>query len=120
MPIPFRPEDLTVCDPHIDELKAVFAELDFKAFMNDLTNLAPPEALPEGPRQEAQTQLAEMARAKSAAAKRAALVGQGNLFGDPVVEMPAATDVPAAELQAEAEAMQFKTCLLYTSPSPRD
>ena len=55
VPIPFRPEDLTVCDPHIDELKAVFAELDFKAFMNDLTNLAPPEALPEGPRQEAQT-----------------------------------------------------------------
>ena len=107
VPIPFRPEDLTVCDPHIDELKAVFAELDFKAFMNDLTNLAPPEALPEGPRQEAQTQLAEMARAKSAAAKRAALVGQGNLFGDPVVEMPAASDVPAAELQAEA--MQFKT-----------
>lgn len=48
-----------------------------------------------------------MARAKSAATKRAALVGQGNLFGDPVVEMPAATDVPAAELQAEA--MQFKT-----------
>ena len=109
VPIPFRPEDLTVCDPHIDELKAVFAELDFKAFMNDLTNLAPPEALPEGPRQEAQTQLAEMARAKSAAAKKAALAGQGNLFGDPVVPLPAAQEVPVAELQAEAEAMQFRT-----------
>ena len=107
VPIPFREEDLTVCEPHIDELKAVFAELDFKAFMNDLTNLAPPEALAEGPRQEAQTQLAEMARAKSAAARRAALVGQGNLFGEPVIDMPAA--VPAAELQAEAEAMQFQT-----------
>ena len=109
VPIPFRPEDLTVCDPHIDELKAVFAELDFKAFMNDLTNLAPPETLPEGPRQEAQTQLAEMARAKSAAAKKAALAGQGNLFGDPVVPLPAAQEVPVAELQAEAEAMQFRT-----------
>ena len=109
VPIPFRPEDLTVCDPHIDELKAVFAELDFKAFMNDLTNLAPPEALPEGPRQEAQTQLAEMARAKSAAAKKAALAGQGNLFGDPVVPLPAAQEVPVAELQAEAEAIQFRT-----------
>ena len=107
VPIPFREEDLTVCEPHIDELKALFAELDFKAFMNDLTNLAPPEEQPEGPRQEAQTQLA-MARAKSAAAKRAALVGQGNLFGDPVVDMPAA-EVPVAELQAEADAMQFKT-----------
>ena len=109
VPIPFREEDLTVCEPHIDELKALFAELDFKAFMNDLTNLAPPEEQPEGPRQEAQTQLAEMARAKSAAAKKAALAGQGNLFGDPVVPLPAAQEVPVAELQAEAEAMQFRT-----------
>ena len=109
VPIPFREEDLTVCDPHIDALRGIFAELDFKAFMNDLTNLAPAEPLPEGPRQEAQTQLAEMARAKSAAAKKAALAGQGNLFGDPVVPLPAAQEVPVAELQAEAEAMQFRT-----------
>ena len=109
VPIPFREENLTVCDPHIDQLRGIFAELDFKAFMNDLTNLAPAEPLPEGPRQEAQTQLAEMARAKSAAAKKAALAGQGNLFGDPVVPLPAAQEVPVAELQAEAEAMQFQT-----------
>ena len=109
VPIPFREEDLTVCEPHIDELCGVFAELDFKAFMNDLANLAPPEALPEGPRQEAQTQLAEMARAKSAAAKKAALAGQGNLFGDPVVQMPEVREVPVAELQAEADAMQLAT-----------
>lgn len=109
VPIPFREEDLTVCDPHIDQLRGIFAELDFKAFMNDLTNLAPAEPLPEGPRQEAQTQLAEMARAKSAAAKKAAQAGQGNLFGDPVVPLPAAQEVPVAELQAEAEAMQFRT-----------
>ena len=109
VPIPFREEDLTVCDPHIDQLRGIFAELDFKAFMNDLTNLAPAEPLPEGPRQEAQTQLAEMARAKSAAAEKAALAGQGNLFGDPVVPLPAAQEVPVAELQAEAEAMQFRT-----------
>ena len=109
VPIPFREEDLTVCDPHIDQLRGIFAELDFKAFMNDLTNLAPAEPLPEGPRQEAQTQLAEMARAKSAAAKKAALAGPGNLFGDPVVPLPAAQEVPVAELQAEAEAIQFRT-----------
>ena len=109
VPIPFREEDLTVCEPHIDELRGVFAELDFKAFMNDLANLAPPEALPEGPRQEAQTQLAEMDRAKSAAAKKAALAGQGNLFGDPVVQMPEVREVPVAELQADADAMQLAT-----------
>lgn len=70
VPIDFREEDLTVCAPRIDELKALFAELDFRMFLNDLTNLAPAEPLPEGPRQAAQTQLAEVARAKSAAAKK--------------------------------------------------
>lgn len=111
VPIPFREEDLTVCEPHIDRLRAVFAELDFKAFMNDLANRAPAEPLPAAPRQEAQTQLAEMARAKSAAARKAALAGQGDLFAAPAAEEaePAPGDVPAAELQAEAEMMDLKT-----------
>ena len=97
VPIDFSEEELTVCAPHLDDLKALFAELDFKAFLNDLANLAPPEPLPDGPRQEEQRQLAEMARAKSAAAKKAALAGQGNLFGEPVE--PLRGPVPVAELQ---------------------
>ena len=109
VPIELREEDLTVCEPHLDDLRALFAELDFKAFLNDLANLAPPEPDSDVPRQEAQTQLAEMARAKSAAAKKAALAGQGNLFGDPVVPASAVAPVPSAELQAEAEAMHFET-----------
>ena len=107
VPIDFREEELTVCAPHLDDLKALFAELDFKAFLNDLANLAPPEPLPDGPRQEEQRQLAEMARAKSAAAKKAALAGQGNLFGEPVE--PLRGPVPVAELQEAADAMQFRT-----------
>lgn len=102
VPIDFSEEELTVCAPHLDDLKALFAELDFKAFLNDLANLAPPEPLPDGPRQ-----LAEMARAKSAAAKKAALAGQGNLFGEPVE--PLRGPVPVAELQEAADAMQFHT-----------
>ena len=108
VPIELREEDLTVCEPHLDDLRALFAELDFKAFLNDLANLAPPEPVSDVPRQEAQTQLAEMARAKSAAAKKAALAGQGNLFGEPVVPMTT-EPVPSAELQAEAESMHFET-----------
>ena len=107
VPIDFREEELTVCAPHLDDLKALFAELDFKAFLNDLANLAPPEPLPDGPRQEEQRQLAEMARAKSAAAKKAALAGLGNLFGEPVE--PLRGPVPVAELQEAADAMQFRT-----------
>ncbi|WP_418982400.1 DNA polymerase I [Alistipes sp.] len=113
VPIPFREEDLTVCEPHIDALRAVFAELDFKAFMADLTNRAPAEPIPDAPRQGAQTQLADMARAKSAAARKAALAGQGDLFGGPVEPQPAAetpaAEVSAAELQAEAEELQPAT-----------
>ena len=107
VPIDFSEEELTVCAPHLDDLKALFAELDFKAFLNNLANLAPPEPLPDGPRQEEQRQLAEMARAKSAAAKKAALAGQGNLFGEPVE--PLRGPVPVAELQEAADAMQFHT-----------
>ncbi|MDE5906317.1 MAG: DNA polymerase I, partial [Alistipes sp.] len=61
VPIEFREEDLTVCEPHIDDLRALFAELDFKLFLNDPTNVAPAEPLSDAPRQEAQRQLAEMA-----------------------------------------------------------
>ena len=77
VPIDFHPEELTLCEPHVDQLRALFAELDFRAFMNDLRNLSPAEPLSDAPRQEAQTQLAEVARAKSAAARKAALAGQG-------------------------------------------
>ena len=99
VPIALRPEELTVSDPHIDALRALFAELDFKYFLSDITNAAPPEPLPDAPQQEAQRQLAEMARAKSAAAKKAALAGQGSLFEafDPVASAaPAAPATSAA------------------------
>ena len=118
VPIEFREEELTLCDPHIDDLRALFAELDFKHFLADLTNLAPAEPLSDAPRQEAQRQLAEMARAKSAAAKKAALAGQGDLFGaltEPVAvptAVPTATPtVEAAPVAAEPEAVRLHTAL---------
>ena len=116
VPIEFRPEELTVCEPHIDRLRALFAELDFKAFMNDLANLAPAEPLTDAPKQEAQRQLAEMARAKSAAAKKAALAGQGDLFAamespTPAVETAAAEPDAALAAPAESAEPQFHTAL---------
>lgn len=114
VPIEFRAEDLTVCAPHVDALQALFAELEFKMFFNDLINLAPAEPVFDGPRQAAQTQLAEVARAKSAAAKKASLAGQGDLFAAaetlPSEAITADGDpVPVAELQAEAAAETFET-----------
>ena len=114
VPIEFREEELTLCEPHIDDLRALFAELDFKHFLADLTNLAPAEPLSDAPRQEAQRQLAEMARAKSAAAKKAALAGQGDLFGaltEPVAVPTATPTVEAAPVAAEPEAVRLHTAL---------
>ena len=114
VPIEFREEELTLCEPHIDDLRALFAELDFKHFLADLTNLAPAEPLSDAPRQEAQRQLAEMARAKSAAAKKAALAGQGDLFGaltEPVAVPTATPTVEAAPVVAEPEAVRLHTAL---------
>ncbi len=107
VPIEFREEELTMCCPHLDDLRALFAELDFRNFIADLQNLAPAEPLPTAPRQEEQRQLAEMARAKSAAAKRAALAGQGDLFGAPVEPLPtpvAAEPVPEPENEVRTAA----------------
>lgn len=94
VPIEFRAEDLTVCCPKIDALRALFAELDFKAFAADLTNAAPAEDL-SIPKQAEQYQLANMARAKSAAMQRAAMAGQGSLFD--AIEP---TSVPTSESQS--------------------
>ncbi len=80
VPIEFRVEDLTICQPHLEQLQSLFAELGFKSFLQDLNNMAPAEEIPEGPHQAAQSQLADMARAKSATLKAARLAGQGDLF----------------------------------------
>ena len=110
VPIEFNEEDLTVCCPKIDELRALFAELDFKGFLADLNNLAPMEDT-SVPQQAPQTQLANMARVKAGQQKKAAMEGQGSLFGDlfaPVVEMTT-TEVaePVVEAQIDLFANSF-------------
>ncbi|MBR5807771.1 MAG: DNA polymerase I, partial [Alistipes sp.] len=112
VPIEFNEEDLTVCCPKIDDLRALFAELDFKGFLADLNNLAPVEDTAT-PQQAPQTQLANMARVKAGQQKKAAMEGQGSLFGDlfaPVVEMPTtAVPEPAEELQSDLFANTFNS-----------
>ena len=100
VPIDFCEEELTMCAPHIDSLRALFAELNFSSFLHDLQNLAPYEE-PAGPRQEDQRQLAEVARAKSAALKTARLEGQGDLFAP----IEVATPTPVVEVAVEAPSL---------------
>ena len=59
-----------------------------KAFLNDLANLAPAEPCSDAPVREAQTQLAEVARAKSAAAGRRPSRARTTCSPDRVAEDP--------------------------------
>ena len=116
VPIEFREEDLRMCAPHLEQLQALFAELGFKAFLQDLDNLAPMEEPSEGPHQAPQTQLAEMARAKSAAAKAARLAGQGDLFAPipPAVAAVQPLDVAEEAIASEEYATAQTTPHTYT------
>ena len=95
VPIAFDKSALTMCCPNFTKLKALYAELNFTSFLRDLENLAPEEPQTSGPKQEPQTQLQEVARAKSEVRRRAKLEGQGDLF--------AMFAAPAQESNSEPE-----------------
>ena len=103
VPIEFNEAALTVCCPKIDMLKSLFTELDFKAFLNDVQNMAPVEDMTT-PHQAEQTQLANMARMKAGAARRKSMEGQGTLFD--MFDNPA---VPVESVVAAAEQSGFAT-----------
>ena len=119
VPIEFRPEELTMCPPNLDELRALFAELDFTMFLRDLQNVAPLEES-DGPRQDPQRQLAEMARAKSAAAKKAALVEQGDLFAPADPAPAAAAPVEDDEEVDETDALPAEPEMESAQTTPHD
>ena len=114
VPIEFNEADLTVCSPKIDELHALFAELDFKNFLADLNNLAPIEDS-SIPKQAQQIQLANMARMKAGQQKKASLEGQGSLFdamfapAAPTIEAEATTEPSIEEGQIDLFANTFAT-----------
>ncbi len=97
VPVEFDEANLAVCPPKIDALRALFAELDFKAFAADIVNLAPAEDL-SVPKQADQYQLANMSRVKAAASHKTAMAGQGSLFDG-------MSDAPAAEKEEQPSGM---------------
>ena len=80
VPIAFDESALTMCCPNYTKLKALYSELNFSLFLRDLENVAPEEPTTDGPKQEPQIQLQEVARSKAEAKRRAKLEGQGDLF----------------------------------------
>ena len=118
VPIEFREEDLTVCSPKIDELRALFAELDFKGFLADLNNLAPVE-VSDVPRQAEQVQLANIARVKAGQQKKASMEGQGSLFDAMFAPIVPATEVAATPTEVgDVEPNLFASAFATVANTP--
>ena len=114
VPVELIEKDLEICEPNLDELRALYQELDFTSFLRDLHNLTPLEAT-DVPRQEPQRQLTEMAQAKSAEKKRQALAGQGDLFA---ALMPDPTPQPVVSEEAVTEPEALPEALKTAQTTP--
>ncbi len=117
VPIEFREEDLTVCSPKIDELRALFAELDFKGFLADLNNIAPVEDT-SVPQQAPQMQLANMARVKAGQQKKASMEGQGSLFDAMFAPIVPTTEVASPTEVGEVEPDLFANAFATVANTP--
>ena len=117
-PIELDEEALTMCEPNYTELRALYAELNFTLFARDLENVAPLEPTAEGPKQEPQTQLQEVARAKAESKRKAKMEGQGDLFA--MFDTPATTtSEPTAEV-AESENIAVTFGMRNAANTPHD
>ena len=123
VPIEFSAESLTMCSPDSAALRTLFAELNFTSMLRDIDNIAPAEPdapADDTPRQQAQTQLADMARAKSAAKRKAALQGQGDLFS---ASAPAGAAVDSSEAEPDSardEAAEPQPVMATAATTPHD
>lgn len=101
VPIEFNEAELAICQPNYTQLRGLYAELNFSSFLRDLENVAVDEPTSDGPKQEPQIQLQEVARAKAAEKRRQSLEGQGDLFAmmsQPIVEPEPQVEEPVVDI----------------------
>ena len=100
VPVEFSAEDLEVCEPNYDELRALYAELDFTSFLREMPSQAAAPVV-----------AAEPEAAQRPAKRKVAMDGQGDLFAmmaapanqsvAPTAEQTPATPSVAADNPAE-------------------
>ncbi len=90
VPIEFNAANLTICNPKVEELRSLYAEMNFRQL---LAALPEPEMKPVAPAAEPQPQ------SKKQAKQAAALMGQGDLFASaPEPEINAGTESEECEI----------------------
>ena len=96
VPVEFSAEDLEICEPNYDELRALYTELDFTSFLRELQAVAPAQVVTSQP----EPQPVETASARPSAKRKVAMDGQGDLFA--MMAAPANQSVAPTAEQAPA------------------
>ena len=109
VPVEFSAEDLEICEPNYDELRALYTELDFTSFLREMQAVAPAQVVTSQP----EPQPVEVASARPSAKRKVAMDGQGDLFAMmaapanqsvvPTAEQTPATPSVAADNHAEED-----------------
>ena len=99
VPVEFSAEDLEICEPNYDELRALYAELDFTSFLRELQAVAPAQVVTSQP----EPQPVEAASARPSAKRKVAMDGQGDLFAMMATPEPTATVAPTTPEAVEPE-----------------
>ena len=109
VPVEFSPKDLEICAPDVDELRKLYAELDFTSFLRDMQEQT--SASEVSVQSQPQQQPSEVAPMSPSVKKPGAMAAQGDLFAM-FDAAPAAPATPAATAEApsaptvEAEATE--------------
>ena len=125
VPVEFSPADLEICAPNVDELRKLYAELDFTSFLRDMQEQAPAsEVIVQS---QPSPQSIEVAPMSPSAKKPEAMAAQGDLFAmfDATPAAPATpavtTEAPSAPtVEAEATEPELSDMLATAKTTPHN
>ena len=125
VPVEFSPADLEICAPNVDELRKLYAELDFTSFLRDMQEQTPAsEVIVQS---QPSPQSIEVAPMSPSAKKPEAMAAQGDLFAmfDATPAAPATpavtTEAPSAPtVEAEATEPELSDMLATAKTTPHN
>ena len=121
VPVEFSPADLEICAPNVDELRKLYAELDFTSFLRDMQEQTPAsEVIVQS---QPSPQSIEVAPMSPSAKKPEAMAAQGDLFAmfDVTPAAPATAEAPSAPtVEAEATEPELSDMLATAKTTPHN
>ena len=114
VPIELNEQELTICSPRVEELRSLFAELNFHAFMQELPAEQTPIVI-----HEEQVTAADAPTAADVAQSDAVQGDLFSAFNPEPTPVPEAQDAPRAEAQDQPQALEYDLFGAAPTPTPQ-